>query len=360
MIYDFETIMEQVDIEEVLQILGVEGYKRSTTRGPEYYFRCVNPNHDDTNPSCSIALQGEYKGLFYCWSCGFRGNLFYLLSLLLKISYAETIDWLAKRFDIRGISTSDYLMRRLKRRNQRVKEEKIEIPDFKIPERASPHGFRDPFCYRAESYLLSRNIFLSTQIQYEVHSYIHSSIGYSVLVPFYFKGRLASFFYCEPKRGGRKWHQKGTHIGHYLFNYDNLKRDGAKEVIVVESILDVLMLHSLGIKNVVAVNSNNVTKHHLKLLSEFDVISVFPDNDSDAGWVLVERIVNHFGKSINLLIPPKGKDPGDCSPEEISSIFSNKKKFSDWEVEQFFHSTGLKKNFNVTKVLKNSSKKNNF
>lgn len=38
----------------------------------EVKIKCINPEHEDNNPSCS--LWREIDG-FRCWSCGFKGNL---------------------------------------------------------------------------------------------------------------------------------------------------------------------------------------------------------------------------------------------------------------------------------------------
>ena len=34
---------------------------------------CLNPEHDDTNPSMRV---DRVTGIFHCFSCGYKGNLF--------------------------------------------------------------------------------------------------------------------------------------------------------------------------------------------------------------------------------------------------------------------------------------------
>lgn len=41
--------------------------------GKDYTVRCLNPDHDDSNPSMRI---DKVKGIFNCYSCGFTGNIF--------------------------------------------------------------------------------------------------------------------------------------------------------------------------------------------------------------------------------------------------------------------------------------------
>lgn len=77
--------------EELKSLLGrycnVESGKRT---GDNLLTLC--PFHDEKNPSFSIALEGEKKGLWRCFSCGEKGNLFSLVKRLGKKSNAETLE----------------------------------------------------------------------------------------------------------------------------------------------------------------------------------------------------------------------------------------------------------------------------
>ena len=55
--------------EELLRDKGIQ-YNKS---GKDLVVKCLNPEHDDTNPSMRI---DEGTGIFNCFSCGFKGNLF--------------------------------------------------------------------------------------------------------------------------------------------------------------------------------------------------------------------------------------------------------------------------------------------
>ena len=43
-------------------------------KGGDFLVRCLNPDHEDRNPSMRI---DQITGIFNCLSCGFKGNLFY-------------------------------------------------------------------------------------------------------------------------------------------------------------------------------------------------------------------------------------------------------------------------------------------
>lgn len=44
-----------------------------TVKGQDAIISCLNPEHDDTNPSLRV---DKVTGIMHCFSCGFKGNLF--------------------------------------------------------------------------------------------------------------------------------------------------------------------------------------------------------------------------------------------------------------------------------------------
>lgn len=56
-------------VDELLQEKRID-YKVS---GRDYVVKCLSPDHDDNNPSMRI---DNITGVFNCFSCGFKGNLF--------------------------------------------------------------------------------------------------------------------------------------------------------------------------------------------------------------------------------------------------------------------------------------------
>ena len=56
-------------VEELLQEKRLE-FKIS---GRDYLVKCLSPDHEDTNPSMRI---DNITGIYHCFSCGFRGNIF--------------------------------------------------------------------------------------------------------------------------------------------------------------------------------------------------------------------------------------------------------------------------------------------
>ena len=42
-------------------------------KGKDFLVRCLNPEHEDRNPSMRV---DQITGIFNCFSCGYKGNLF--------------------------------------------------------------------------------------------------------------------------------------------------------------------------------------------------------------------------------------------------------------------------------------------
>lgn len=68
-------------------------------------FKCINPDHNDTNPSCGIIPNSDDK-FFHCFSCNFSGDIFHAASFLedkpLSGSgfISDNLLYLAKQFGI--------------------------------------------------------------------------------------------------------------------------------------------------------------------------------------------------------------------------------------------------------------------
>jgi len=96
-----------------------------TSQGRDYVVKCLNPEHDDSNPSMRI---DKISGLFNCLSCGFGGDIFDYYSinkekfidikineirekiqkLLAQKSIPMPLDAIPFKSDFRGIKGSTY------------------------------------------------------------------------------------------------------------------------------------------------------------------------------------------------------------------------------------------------------------
>jgi len=75
-----------------------------TSKGRDYITKCLNPEHDDSNPSMRI---DKISGLFGCFSCGFGGDIFELYGInkekFIDIKVAEIRDKIQKLLSQKSI-----------------------------------------------------------------------------------------------------------------------------------------------------------------------------------------------------------------------------------------------------------------
>ncbi len=107
--------------------------------------------------------------------------------------------------------------------------------------------------------------------------------------------------------------------GNMIFNLDKAKlyRAETKEVIIVEGYMDVVSLHSAGIKNVISNSGTALTENQIKLIWKFfnnPIICLDGDNSGQAAALRIAEkmfpIINENNK-IYFSIMPNGQDPDD-------------------------------------------------
>lgn len=67
--------------ERIMEYLPTYLAKHGRQLTPHKKFKCINPDHNDNDPSCGIVPNTEDK-LFHCFSCNFSGNIFHAASFL--------------------------------------------------------------------------------------------------------------------------------------------------------------------------------------------------------------------------------------------------------------------------------------
>ncbi len=102
----------------------------------------------------------------------------------------------------------------------------------------------------------------------------------------------------------------------------------SSEAILVEGNMDVVMLHQVGTKNVVAVSGTALTSQQLKSLSHLaDTIFITFDSD-EAGERATKKAVElaaEVGANVKVIRLPAGKDPDELvknQPEEFTKLKS--------------------------------------
>jgi len=334
---DFGLLMQRSEVALVLTNLGLDFERRSNKNGHELYFACPTDNHaeDRHKKRISIAESGKFKGLFNCWACNFKGNLVHLISHCMNISFPQAIDVLQERFGSANVDGTDALVLKLKIAKPQIEDDKpieyFDLPDdYKLITKC-----HDNQSIAAREWLTTeRHITPEYMDKFEIGCTMSQSIGYAIVIPIKFRGQLRSVFYAQPKKGGAKRYPKNSPQGEILFNYDSCLE--ARSYIMVESILDAIKIESLTLGSVhpMACFTNMISDQQLRLLKDFDNHGIMPDLDGLRGWDLVDRMIPTVGKAAWIYMCPIGKDPGDCTPEELFHAIDFGTRYCHYESDQ--------------------------
>lgn len=250
-------------VEEMTDTLSRLGIDVLDSRGDEINGYCAaheqRTGHIDHNPSWWI---NSDSGAFICFSCGWKGNLYSLVSYIQDIEYAKVADWLGSAASLTA------------RFDRLTVEKRKPIEDVTVVTESMLSAFVSP----SEEALTARGLSSNAA---RVYGLRWDDRAGNWVIPI-----------REPLTGGLLgWQEKGFSHRYFnnkpvkvkksgsLFGYENYK---GGDMIVVESPLDVVRLSSIGIDGAVATYGAIVSQPQFNLIRGADRIIFAMDND-DAG-----------------------------------------------------------------------------
>jgi DNA primase len=268
-------------VDELLTAQGIE-FRPS---GKDYLIRCLNPDHEDRNPSLRI---DKTTGIFNCLSCGYSGNLFN--------HFGEKPDWLQIRRERLKSMISDKL----------VETSGLSIPDNAI-------AFNQDW----------RGISANTFRKFEAFQHSNSEFIGRVVFPIRsITGKIIAF--C------------GRHQGQvdpkYLFHPAGAKlplfpvvKPIQGRIVLVEGVMDMLNLHDKGLTNAVCafgVNKVTVDKINILKIQGVSGIDIYFDNDEAGqnGSAKLKDLLEHNEVSSRNIIFGKVKDPGELTALQVIKL----------------------------------------
>ena len=269
-----------MNVEELLQEKDIY----FIPKGNDLLVGCLSPEHSDRSPSMRI---DRITGIFHCFSCGFKGNLFNL--------YGEIGSPLQARREL------------LRRKIQEKMSSSVgmSLPTGSVPYTGSWRGLQ-PATYR------------------KFEAFQHHDPSYIGRVVFPVKdisGKIVAF-------NGR--HTSGA-VPKYMITPAGAKMPlypkvtGIKNaVILVEGIYDMLNLQDKGLTNAVCTfGTKNINEEKLRMLSiqGVDSIDVFFDGD-DAGQdaaIKVKEMCEQVGLA-HRNICLKNTDPGALKQQAVETL----------------------------------------
>lgn len=253
-------------------------------KGKDFVVRCLNPEHDDKNPSMRI---DQIDGRFNCFSCEYKGNIFSL--------FGEKVSGLQMKRDI------------LKKK---IQEKRAENVGLSMPKDYVPYIGN------------WRNISPKTYKQFEAFEHIGKNFISRINFPIRdISGKIVAFQGRHTANGTPKYLFTPAGARLPLFPQVSPRRG---EVILVEGIFDVINLHDKGLTNAVCCfGTKNINEDKLAMLQIGGVssIGIFFDGD-EAGQkaatnikVMCEKIGLN-ARNIHL----KELDPGALTESQVRKL----------------------------------------
>lgn len=289
-VFEPTLLPEDMRIDLCREVLSEGGADRinTNTATREMWVRCVMPWHDDRNPSASLSYE---KLTYKCFSCGSGGGLIWLIRVIRDGSYADAKRWVS---DLSGVEGGEYdlasMLHLLEALYAEPDKARTPVPTFS-PRALEPWAFIHPWLTDpVEEFgrgIPEENV-VRMQVgyaeEYPMGLDVHGDLrppSERIVVPHFWRGKLVGW---QSRRlvndGTPKWLStpdmpKDTSL------YGPPETMALDEVLVVESPMTVLRhVHHLPI---LATFGADVTDYQVRLLSEFEKVTVWMDND-DAGW----------------------------------------------------------------------------
>jgi len=256
--------------------------------GKDFKVCCLNPEHDDSNPSMRI---DRLTGIFGCFSCGFKGNIFSF--------FDEKANFLQQKREL------------FKRKLQLKQAENVglQMPKGAVPFNKKWRDISEQTYSHFEAFEHHDNDYIG-RVVFPIRSVSGKILG--------FNGRALS----PEKTPKYQITPPGSKFP--LFPARVTPRLGC--VILVEGIFDMMNLYDKGLQNVVcSFGTSKVTKEKLTLLKVQGVtcIDILFDND-DAGAEAAKKIVD-LSESLEMttrtVTLPRGvNDAGELTAQQVLKL----------------------------------------
>jgi DNA primase len=342
---DQSTVDRIFDAAQIIDV--VQDFVTLKRRGVNYLGLC--PFHNEKTPSFTVS---PAKNIFKCFGCGKGGNPVNFIMEHEKISYFESLKYLAKRYNIEVVEThqseedqqqktdresmlivSEYAGKLFSKNLFEHNEGRtIGLSYFK------ERGFREETIHKFElGYSLEQRDYFTREAQKQgykleylvktgltIHSEGHQPFdrfGGRVMFPIHnLTGKVIGFggrIMTNDKKTAKYlnspeseiYHKSNVLYGLYQARQAIIQQD---KCFMVEGYTDVISMHQAGIQNVVSSSGTSLTVDQIRLLKRFtNNITILYDGDP-AGIKASLRgidLILEEGMNVRVILLPQPEDP---------------------------------------------------
>ena len=257
---------------------------RYMPKGRDFLVRCINPEHEDRNPSMRV---DQITGVFQCFSCEYKGNLF--------THFGERANQLQLKREM------------LKKR---ISEKRADSVGLSFPKSAVPYIGN------------WRNIKPETYKRFEAFNSVDKDHVSRIVFPVRdMSGRIVAFNGRHTAQGIPKYMITPAGARMPLFP---VVQPLQGSVLLVEGIFDMINLHDKGLTNAVCCfGTKNINTAKLSMLKIQGIgsVEIFFDGD-DAGQQAASK-VKEMCEEVELVtrnIHLKDTDPGALTENQVIKL----------------------------------------
>jgi len=298
-----------IDIASVVSMLYLQN---AEDKGTQIKASCPSGNHADSHPSWSI---NKSTGQHHCFACGFSGNIHTLVRHLTGQSLYKFLDIEdVPSFVFKQSSHIKPLPVRKSHGNVNVTKGVFVSPhsnaeaEAEILKRGMNDSFIDFFKIKYTNYAIINDTYFIKRLCIPI---VENKKVISM------EGRLV-----EKSDVFKKVLYPRASSVDTLFNIDKLNFD--KPIFLVEGIMDTIKVWQSVSKNVTCTFGVALSKRQKELIEKINKLILVPDND-EGGQKLITQIDEIATKEYDIVTLPFGKDPGDCSLQELSEAIDKRK-----------------------------------
>ena len=357
-----ETVDQILDATRIEEVVG--DFVTLKRQGGSYWACC--PFHNEKSPSFHVVPS---RGIYKCFGCGKAGSAVGFLMDYERMSYGEALKYLADKYHIEVHEkeetaeeiaarqhneslhlVSDFALEFFREQLKQGEGRAVGFQYFRsrglLDETIEQYGLgwapssRDALTTAALEKGYKKEYLVETGLSSEWEDgSVHDRFYDRVIFPIHsVSGRVIAFGGRTLKSGddakkiGKYVNSKESEIyvkNRALYALWQGKNEIARQdkCILVEGYLDVLSMHQLGMKNVVASCGTSLTEEQVRLIKRFtENVTVIYDGDS-AGIHATLRAINLIlkeGMNVKAVLLPDGDDPDSFSQkhtlEEVRSF----------------------------------------
>lgn len=260
--------------------------------GRDYLTKCMNPEHEDSDPSMRI---NKVTGATHCFSCGFKANIFKHFGILtnpVSVRIAKLKDKLAAiKYDSDG----------------------LDMLDGAVPYNQSFRGISSITLKKFKAFVVYNNEDLDSRIIFPITD---------------LRGKIRLFIARHTLSNANPRYIVTPKEAKLLLFPPSLEIRGSS-IVLVEGIFDFLNVYDKGLTNAVCTFGTNTLSNDIKpKLLPFKAqgvthIFIMFDGDiaGEEGAEKLKPIVESLGFITEIIKLQEGQDPGNLGQEDVTSLY---------------------------------------